>query len=87
MSKKTPVAKAGQPDFESALVELESLVEQLESGKLGLSDSLSRFEKGVALSRQCHDLLEQARLKVTQLTNPDDPGSEQPFVENDSSSQ
>lgn len=85
MSKKTPVSKANPPDFENVLTELESLVEQLESGKLGLSDSLSRFEQGVALSRQCHDLLEQARLKVSQLTHPEDPESEQDFMARDSS--
>lgn len=84
MSKKTSASKAAQTDFEGALKELESLVELLESGNLGLTDSLSRFEKGVALSRECHELLEQARLKVTRLSNPDDPDSQQPFSENDS---
>jgi len=77
MSKPSTKTKPTTPDFESAIKELEALVEQLESGELGLSDSLSRFEQGIALSRQCHDLLETARLKVTQLSNPDDQASEQ----------
>ncbi len=72
MSKSPAKSKSPTPDFESAIKELESLVEQLESGELALSDSLSRFERGIALSRECHELLEQARLKVSQLSNADD---------------
>lgn len=68
MSKTKPKSLPATPDFESALKELEALVEQLEGGELALADSLSRFERGVALSRECHDLLEQARLKVTELS-------------------
>ncbi len=72
MSKSPAKSKSPTPDFESAIKELERLVEQLESGELALSDSLSRFERGIALSRECHELLEQARLKVSQLSNADD---------------
>ncbi|MFP4207524.1 MAG: exodeoxyribonuclease VII small subunit [Wenzhouxiangella sp.] len=70
------------PDFESSLKELEELVEKLENGKLSLQDSLACFERGVSLSRHCHGMLEQARHSVTVLTDPDDPGSEQPFDPN-----
>lgn len=80
MTKPASTDKPATPDFETAIKELEALVEQLESGELALSDSLSRFERGIALSRECHELLEQARLKVTQLSNPDDPASERPFL-------
>lgn len=66
-------------DFESAVKELEALVDALESGDLSLADSLSRFERGVELSRHCHTLLEQARQTVTVLLDPDDPGSERPL--------
>ncbi len=72
MSKKKSETAETSPDFESAIKELESLVEQLENGELTLADSLHRFERGVALSRECHDLLEQARLKVTQLSENQD---------------
>lgn len=67
------------PEFESALNELEQLVEKLENGELSLKDSLVCFERGVALSRHCHRMLEQARQTVTVLSDPDDAGSEQPF--------
>ncbi|MFU8831632.1 MAG: exodeoxyribonuclease VII small subunit [Wenzhouxiangella sp.] len=61
-----------EPDFESALKQLELLVEQLESGDLGLADSLKHFERGVSLSKQCHAMIDKARQSVELLTNPDD---------------
>lgn len=79
MSKSSAKEKSSELDFESAIADLESLVEKLESGELALADSLDHFERGVALSRQCQELLEQAQLKVTQLTQADDPSSERDF--------
>ncbi|TVS12345.1 MAG: exodeoxyribonuclease VII small subunit [Wenzhouxiangella sp.] len=64
-------------DFESSLKELEALVEQLETGDLSLAESLARFERGVSLSRQCQDMLEQARQTVSVLSDPDNPDSGQ----------
>lgn len=54
--------------FEEALVELERIVEKLESGDLSLEESLALFEKGQALARQCNEQLESATLRVEQLT-------------------
>ena len=53
--------------FEAALVELESLVGQLEQGELPLEDTLQRFEQGVALVRTCQNALQLAEQKVEQL--------------------
>lgn len=55
-------------DFESALAELESIVETLEDGQLPLEQSLERFERGIALSRFCHGRLEDAERRVELLT-------------------
>lgn len=73
-------AEDDQPDFESSITELEQLVEKMEKGELSLNESLSHFERGVTLSRQCHRMLEEARQAVTVLTDPDQADSEQPFV-------
>ena len=59
-------------DFETALAELEALVEQLESGELPLEESLKAFEKGIALTRQCQESLKAAELKVKELTESDE---------------
>ena len=59
-------------DFETALAELETLVEQLECGELPLEESLKAFEKGIALTRQCQESLKAAELKVKELTENDE---------------
>jgi exodeoxyribonuclease VII small subunit len=55
-------------DFESAIAELEKIVKQLEDGDLPLEKSLSLFERGVALSRYCHEQLGAAQRRIEQLT-------------------
>mgnify|MGYP006058772863 CR=1 FL=1 len=51
-------------NFESAIAELNELVEKLERGGLPLEESLKDFEKGVALTRQCQKALREAEQKV-----------------------
>ena len=61
-----------EPDFESTLAELERVVEGLENGELSLAEQLKAFERGMELSDQCKKMLEEARLKVTKLTENND---------------
>ncbi len=61
--------KAGEFDFEKALEELESLVEKMEQGDLGLEESLKHFERGVALTRACQKALTDAEQKVQILVD------------------
>ena len=55
-------------DFESAIAELEKIVKQLEEGDLALDKSLALFERGVELSRYCHDQLGAAQRRIEVLT-------------------
>lgn len=80
--KKSSTKKASSTNFETQLIELESIVEQLETGELPLEDALKVFEKGVTLSRQCQQLLSEAEQKVTILMD----NQEQDFLDEDSSS-
>lgn len=64
--------KAKTVNFESALTELETLVQTMESDELSLEDSLKAFEKGMSLSQECQQALAAAELKVQQLTAKDD---------------
>jgi exodeoxyribonuclease VII small subunit len=59
-----------QLPYEEAFDQLEKIVAALESGEHSLEETLTLFERGQALSRRCAALLEQAELKVTQLTMP-----------------
>jgi exodeoxyribonuclease VII small subunit len=53
--------------FETALEELEVVVEQLETGELSLEDSLEAFEKGVGLVKFCSQKLDEVEKKVELL--------------------
>ena len=54
--------------FEEALEELEATVAQLEAGDLSLEESLALFERGQKLAVLCNRQLEEASLRVEQLT-------------------
>jgi len=54
--------------FESAIAELEKIVKQLEEGDLPLEKSLALFERGVELSRYCHEQLGAAQRRIELLT-------------------
>jgi len=54
--------------FEQALSDLEGHVRKLDSGELALEDSLTTFEAGVRLVRECSELLDDAEQRVTELT-------------------
>lgn len=79
MDKKTEQL----PDFEKSLEELESLVEQLESGDLSLDQSLKQFKRGVELTRHCQGVLDQAQQTVQTLMDTEDESSAVPFATDD----
>lgn len=73
MARKKPV------DFEQSLSELQALVERLESGELSLEQSLTAFEQGVALTRDCQQALTLAEQKVQQLIEQNGALTTTPF--------
>ena len=66
-------------DFNKGLAELEVIINKMESGDLGLEDSLKYFEKGVKLHRQCHKALTQAEQRVNILSEEDNYSKEKPI--------
>ena len=75
------MAKRSQkiPDFETALAELEALVEKMEQGDLSLDESLKQFERGVQLTRSCQQSLKEAEQKVQVLLEKDGQPTLEPF--------
>lgn len=53
--------------FEEKLKRLEQISELLESGDVKLEESISLFEEGIKLSKECLSILENAELKITKL--------------------
>jgi exodeoxyribonuclease VII small subunit len=66
MSTPKPAPQAPL-DFETAMRDLEALVERLEQGDLPLEESLAAFERGVLLTRACQTALKEAEQKVEVL--------------------
>ncbi len=66
-------------DFEKTLAELETLVEKLEKGDLSLDESLSGFQQGMELTKQCQSVLDHAQQTVEHLINPEDENTLVPF--------
>jgi len=54
--------------YEEAFRELKDLVEKLESQDLQLEEGLKLFERGQALAKRCGQLLEEAEIKIKQIT-------------------
>ena len=62
--------------FEQALKQLEALAEQIEQGQIGLEESITKYEQGMALVRQCREILARAELKIQQIHERADGGLE-----------
>jgi len=53
--------------FEESLEKLEALAEQIEQGKIGLEESIAKYEEGMGLIKQCRQMLTQAEQKIQKL--------------------
>jgi len=59
---------AKEKKFEEEIKDLETLVNQIDSGELTLEESISAFERGVALIKSLNRKLDEVERKVELLT-------------------
>lgn len=64
--------KDNEMKFEDALLELEKITRELESGALSLDQSLESYERAVSLIKLCNEKLETAEKKVKILLEGSD---------------
>ena len=57
-----------QPTFEQAIEQLEDIVEQIESGEVGLEQAIERYEAGQKLIQRCRGILDKAERRIAELT-------------------
>ena len=55
--------------FEEKMKRLEEIATELEKGDLDLDTSVSKFEEGMKISKECNKMLEDAEKKITILLN------------------
>ena len=64
--------KESKLSFETALSQLEAIVETMESGDVPLADLLAKFEQGTKLLKVCETRLKDAELKIEVLKKQKD---------------
>ena len=69
------MASTKKINLEKSLVDLETLVEELETGDLPLEIAMKKFEEGIKLTRGCQVALKEAEQRVEILLK--DAGSEE----------
>ena len=66
-------------NFNKGLLQLEEIINKMESGEHSLEDSLKYFEEGVKIHRQCHTALTDAEQRISVLSENDNYSEEKSF--------
>jgi len=53
--------------FEDAIERVEALIEGMESGEVGLEESIGQYEQGTKLLAHCRAILERAEQRIAKL--------------------
>lgn len=70
--------------FEDKMKKLEEIAIELEKGDLDLDSSVTKFEEGMKLSKECSEMLEKAEKKITMLIKRENGElAEENFVPNE----
>ena len=69
--------------FEEQMESLEKIVSELEKGDLNLNDSVTKFEEGIKISKECNKILQEAEKKITMLVNENGEVKEENFETED----
>lgn len=76
MAKKKSQSETAQAiPFEKSLEQLRSVVGELENGNLTLTESLEKYEQGVANLKSCYEALNEAQRRIELLVELDEDGS------------
>ena len=54
--------------FEQAIKELTGIVSKIEQGEIPLADSLTQYEKGMALIKHCREILQKAEKRIEKIS-------------------
>ena len=67
--------------FEDALIKLQKIIEELESGSQDLDKMLELFEEGMKLTQVCRRQLEEVKERISTITKVGDEFIEKPGIE------
>ncbi|MCK5225310.1 MAG: exodeoxyribonuclease VII small subunit [Planctomycetes bacterium] len=63
--KQNDISKLG---FEKAISQLGDIVARIEQGEIPLQDSISQYEKGMALIKHCREILQKAEKRIEKIS-------------------
>ena len=75
MAKKKKNDPSTSLSFEEALGKLETIVQSLEDGKVGLEESLALYEQGAKLLKRGHQMLAEAEHRIEQVSGVEADGN------------
>ncbi len=61
------MGKDKENSFESNLQKLESIVDKLESGEIGLEDSVKLYEEGMKIKKICDKKLQDIEMQIKKI--------------------
>lgn len=73
--KKDDISKLS---FEEAIKELTGIVGKIEQGEIPLQDSLTQYERGMALIKHCQDILRTAEKRIEKISEKDVESTDEP---------
>ena len=77
------MAKEPALTFEQSVAQLEQIVAAIESGQIGLEESLAKYEQGMALVKRCRAILDSAEKRIEQLSETKEGLKAEPMNPND----
>jgi exodeoxyribonuclease VII small subunit len=69
--KKSKPDPVDTPTYEALYARMQAIVARLEAGQLPLDEALALYEEGVTVATACQRLLDEAELRIQELS----PGS------------
>jgi exodeoxyribonuclease VII small subunit len=68
VAKKTPKSnEADEPRYEALIDQLETIVDRIESGEIGLEESIKGYEEGIGLIKRARTILDRAEQRIVEL--------------------
>jgi exodeoxyribonuclease VII small subunit len=66
--ERFPMAKGtSRLNFEESMAKLDEIVEAMESGQIGIEDSINKYEEAMTLVAQCRRILSQAEQRIAKI--------------------
>lgn len=75
-NSEDPREKIRSLTFEQAAAQLEEIIDRIESGGVGLEESLKEYERGILLRDHCREILARTEQRIIDLNPPGSPASD-----------